>query len=275
MGADLHIHTTISDGSWTVEQVIEEAKKQSLTHIAITNHDTVQGLKEAIHLGKAANIQVIPGIEISAYDYTNNRKVHLLGYDFQLDAPHMKALCEPLLKRRHENTVWQIRKLQALGYHISECEILKRAETGGVVYKQHIMEKLIRQGYTDSIYSPLYRELFKGNGPCNRDIEYVDVWDALKAIKDDQGIAVLAHPGQLNSYELIPSLVACGLDGIEYAHKDHTPSDHQKIESYEKAYNLILTGGSDFHGAYGQGQEQIGRWQAPKGYGLENWMKKV
>lgn len=263
MKADLHVHTTISDGSLSYIEVLIEAKKQELTHIGITNHDTVKGLRESIEVGEEIGITVIPGIEISAYDQASNRKVHLLGYDFDLEAPHIQALCTPLLQDRHNNTLWQIHRLKALGYKISEQAILNKAVDGGICYKQHIMQHLIEQGYTNAIYSSLYKQLFKGEGVCNRDIQYINVFDALGAIKADGGYAVLAHPGQLNSYHLIPELVGKGLDGIELNHKDHTAKDYEIILDYAKKYNLTLTGGSDFHGAYGQGRDQIGSILAP------------
>lgn len=96
MKGDLHIHTDISDGSYTIDELLKEAKEKKLTHIAITNHDTVDGLEEAIRKGKEIGIKVIPGIEISAYDLKNKRKIHILGYNFNLEAPNVKKLCTPL-----------------------------------------------------------------------------------------------------------------------------------------------------------------------------------
>ena len=121
--ADLHIHTDISDGSLSTEEVIKKAKEKGLTHIAITNHDTVKGLKEAVELGKKYNIVVIPGVEISAYDYKRNRKVHLLGYGIDLDGKHITNLCERLLKDRNEMTLKQVQIIKSLGYDITEEEV--------------------------------------------------------------------------------------------------------------------------------------------------------
>lgn len=271
--ADLHIHTDISDGSLSTEEVIKEAKENGLTHIAITNHDTVKGLEEAINLGKKYNIIVIPGIEISAYDYKRNRKVHLLGYGLDLEGKHVTNLCEKLLKDRNEMTLKQVDIIKSLGYNINKEEIKLYSKNSGVSYKQHIMQTMIDKGYVEEIYSPLYKELFKNNGPCNMEVKYIDVFDAIDAIIKDNGIPVVAHPGQMNSYELIEELVDKGLVGIEKYHISHTDKDYKRIDELAKKYNLIVTGGSDYHGSYAKNRS-IGCCTAPK-ESIEFIMKKV
>ena len=248
--ADLHIHTDISDGSLTTEEVIKQAKENGLTHIAITNHDTVKGLKEAIQLGKKYDIVVIPGIEISAYDYKRNRKVHLLGYGIDLESNHITKLCENLLKDRNEMTLKQVQIIKSLGYDINEDEVKAYSKNSGISYKQHIMQVLIDKGYVKEIYDPLYKELFKKNGPCNMEIKYIDVFDAIDAIIKDNGLPVVAHPGQMNSYELIGELVDKGLFGVEKYHVSHSIDDYEKVDKLAMLYNLTVTGGSDFHGSY-------------------------
>lgn len=251
MKGDLHLHTTWSDGSLTTAEVLTAAKERGLTHVAVTDHDTVAGQDEAVRIGDDLGLTVYRGIEISAIDPASGKKVHILGYCFRADATHIRRLCEPLLQARHEKSRSQIEALTAHGYRISYDDIAAKAMTGGVIYKQHIMAHLIEQGYTDDIYSPLYKLLFTTGGICSGDIGYVDVFAAVKAIKDDGGIAVLAHPGHQNTYDLIDSLVKVGLDGIELYHEEHTVDDHIKIMEYANRHYLLLTGGSDIHGAYG------------------------
>ena len=248
--ADLHIHTDISDGSLSTEEVIKNAKEKGLTHIAITNHDTVKGLKEAVELGKKYNIVVIPGVEISAYDYKRNRKVHLLGYGIDLDGKHITNLCERLLKDRNEMTLKQVQIIKSLGYDITEEEVKVYAKNSAVSYKQHIMQVLIDKGYIKEIYAPLYKELFKNNGPCEMEIKYIDVFEAIDAIIKDNGLPVIAHPGQMNSYELVKELVDKGLFGIEKYHVSHSLEDYERVDELSRLYNLVVTGGSDFHGSY-------------------------
>ena len=264
MKGDLHIHTDISDGSYTTEEIIKMAKEKNLTHIAITNHDTVKGLNQAINLGKKYNVKVIPGIEISAYDFENNRKVHILGYNFDLKGTHITKLCDPTLKARDENSRWQIKTLMENGFDIDLKSVEEKSKNSTAIYKQHIMHVLIEKDYTSEIYSDLYRRIFKNNGICAKDIKYVDACDAVKAIKKDGGFAVLAHPGQLNSYDIIPQLVESGLDGLEINHHDHTDEDKNKIMKYAEEYKLFLTGGTDFHGKYGTIKMELGNITAPE-----------
>lgn len=266
MRADFHVHTDISDGSLGLRETIQVAKENGVTHMAITNHDTVKGLKEAIKEGDRKSIIIIPGIEISAYDFVNKKKVHILGYNFELEGKNIRKLCDPILERRNENSIRQIDILKINGYKINTQNILRKSVNSEVIYKQNIMAELIEKGYTDEIYSDLYKKLFKNGGICSGDIEYVDVFEAVKAIKADNGIAVLAHPGQLDSYGIIDKLVAQGLDGIELNHMDHTEEDVTKIKGYSDKYGLILTGGSDFHGEYGSSSIKIGEITAPNEY---------
>ena len=126
------------------------------------------------------------------------------------------------------------------------------------------MSAMIKAGYTDNIYSDLYRDLFKNGGICDQDIEYMDVIESVKAIKADGGIAILAHPGQLNSYDIIPVLLENGLDGIEVNHHSHSVEDMKKIMRICEMHNLIMTGGTDFHGEYGETSMIMGNIESPK-----------
>lgn len=264
MKGDLHVHTNISDGSYCIEDTLQMAIKNQVTHIGITNHDTVKGLKDAIELGKNLGIKVIPGIEISAYDFKNNRKVHILGYDFNLDGKHIKKLCDPVLEKRHESSKEKINILIKNGYDLDLDYILQLSKDSEIIYKQHIMMNLIKKNYTESIYSDLYKKLFKNQGICSGDIQYIDALEAVKAIKKDGGLAVLAHPGQLNSYDIISDLVSAGLGGIEINHHSNKNDDLIKIKELSQIYNLILTGGSDFHGQYEEVSYDIGSFTCPE-----------
>ncbi|MEG0471782.1 MAG: PHP domain-containing protein [Solibacillus sp.] len=262
MLADLHVHSNYSDGSNTVEEIMDMAREKGVTLIGLVDHDTIRGIEHARLAGKERGITVIPAIEISAYNFKRNRKVHILGYGFQKEAKHIQQLCEPLLQRRHANSLWQIEQLQMNGYDIAYEDVVKHASPGGIIYKQHIMACLTTAHFTTLAYKKLYKELFKGDGICARDIEYVDAIEAVRSIKGDGGLAVLAHPGQLNSFDMIHELVQNGLDGIERNHFDHSEEDMKKVEEYAEEYGLFLTGGSDFHGEFGKAI-QIGEITCP------------
>ncbi|NJL71857.1 MAG: PHP domain-containing protein, partial [Candidatus Competibacteraceae bacterium] len=252
MLGDLHVHTRYSDGSYTVAEALSLARERRLDYIGIVDHDTTAGIAEALRLAPEYDLIVVPGIEISAFDSKRNRKVHLLGYGLHPGSPAVNELCTPLLSARHENTLWQIDQLVAAGYAISRDEVEAVAAPAAVLYKQHVMQVLVNKGYTDAIYSPLYARLFRNGGLCARDIAYVDVFAALEAILADGGIPVLAHPGQLDSYEVLEELIASGLKGVELYHADHSVADHKRVLGVLHRHpDLIATGGSDDHGEFG------------------------
>lgn len=256
--ADLHCHSTLSDGSFTSEELIDQAQEATLTHLAITNHDTTQGINDAKQYAQDSSVTFVGGIEISAWDPKRERKVHVLGFGLEEDSPAIAALCDPLLARRSANTAWQKSRLQEAGYIFNE-ELLNRLETCSTgLYKQHLMAALTAAPFTSDEYQTLYKSLFKGSGICNRDITYVDMRDAVRAICEDCGVAVLAHPGQLKSYEAVPELVDAGLWGIECFHPDHLVDDHKLCEELALRFGLECTGGSDFHGAFGN-VERLGQ----------------
>lgn len=250
--ADLHVHTTFSDGSETVEKVLADAAAAGLTHVAITNHDTTFGLRRAVRAGRAVGIRVVGGVEVSAYDFERGRKVHVLGLGLDEDSPSVRRLCSPLLARRDECSRWQLARLLEAGYDVDLGTVERLASASTCLYKQHIMA-----GMTDApAWSPewqrSYRRLFKEGGVANRDFEYVDARDAVRAVVRDGGLAVLAHPGQTDSFSLVPELVEAGLSGIELSHPDHSEEDHDRCFNLAERYGLFCTGGSDFHGTFGR-----------------------
>lgn len=249
--ADLHVHTTMSDGSDTFEEVLIQARERGIGRIAFTNHDTTRGLNEAAALGQRYGVQVTGGIEVSAYDYKRNRKVHVLGLGLREGSPAVEALCRPLLERRNANSLWQLDQLVAAGYDIDVRRALELGHASTALYKQHIMAALTGEPHVSAAYRTLYQSLFKNGGICDCDITYVDARDAVRAIAEDGGMPVLAHPGQLDSYDLVPELVPLGLRGIERHHPDHTPVDHVRCARLAERYGLVCTSGSDYHGRFG------------------------
>lgn len=263
MKIDMHVHSNISDGTDNIEKILNKAKEKGLDGIALTNHDTVKGLDEAIEIGKQKSLKVIKGVEISAYDFRRNKKVHILGYNFN-EGENIENLCKRIRKDRNENSLWQLEMLEKLDYKIDREKVLDKSKESEVLYKQHIVEELINKKYTDRVYGELYRSLFKNGGKLDRDIKYVSALEAVKAIKDDCGIAVLAHPGELDSYRIIGELVSVGLDGIELNHPSHSCWDKERINVFAREYGLILTGGSDYHGLYGE--SKLGSELCPNKY---------
>ncbi|AWH79192.1 PHP domain-containing protein [Clostridioides difficile] len=258
MLTELHCHTSISDNNFTTEEIIKKAAEKNINILAITNHDTLSGLDEALVLGEHYGVTIIPGIEISAYDYKNRKRVHILGYNIDLNSQEIKNLCNPMVCDRHKASVKMVNKIIDLGYKISLEDVKKYSSKTGI-FKQHIMKALIDKGYTDNIYSSLYKELFhRGNGKVYVSLKYVDYRDAIKAIKNSGGICVLAHPGQMDNFSAIEEMVKVGLDGIEVYHPSHNKELEKESLFYAKKYNLVVTGGSDYHGFYSQHNYELG-----------------
>lgn len=248
---DLHVHTIASDGSDTFAEVLAQAKRRGIHRIAFTNHDTTYGLDEAVELGERSGVEVVGGVEVSAYDFERGRKVHILGLGLREGSPAVEALCGPMLNRRNANSLWQLDRLVEAGYGIDVQRALTLGAASTCLYKQHLMAALTDEPYPSAGYRTLYRSLFKDGGICDRDIDYVDARDAVRAVVEDGGLAVLAHPGQLDSYDVVPELVACGLGGIERFHPDHAPTDCERCACLAERFGLACTSGSDYHGRFG------------------------
>ncbi|MBQ5439775.1 MAG: PHP domain-containing protein [Clostridia bacterium] len=246
MSADLHCHSLYSDGTLTVKEIILLAKAQGLSAAAITDHDTFAGCKEAVAYGKKYGITVIPGAEISSYDYKRKRKVHLLCYE-----PKDISVIEPMISlttKRRTNAVLSAVPKVLEKYPIPQEMIFSNVNKGSGLFKQHIMTALINAGYTNELYGEIFHELFGKNGIAKASYSLPDVFDALKLIKKSGAVCVLAHPNVYNSYEIIPELIACGLDGIEVNYPRAKASDLEVLGEFCRRHDLIMTGGTDFHG---------------------------
>lgn len=259
--ADLHIHTDVSDCSMKAEQILSLACEKGITHLAFTDHDTSSCARDHIKLAEKYGIRAVPAVEMSAYDYKKQKKVHILGYGYQTNR-QIEAIGRETLRKRTENCLKQIEILNTLGYTVPPEEIKKLGRTG--IYKQHILDYLVKTGQEETLFGDVYQKIFKNNGPCDFDITYPSAEDVIQAVKADKGCAVLAHPGQQNNYGSIHRLTEAGLDGIELHHPSHTKNDLQKIKEYCRTYQLIMTGGSDFHGSYERRLSELGGYPAHK-----------
>jgi len=252
MKADLHIHSTFSDGSESIGHLILMAKEKGLDAIAITDHDTVSHMR---HIPKDAGISVVGGVEISSGHQHAGKKAHILGYFIQ--RPELLAgFTRPTIEARNRNSEKQAEILTGMGYKI-DMDKLARAD-GKYLYKQHIMAWLVTSGQAPDMFGSFYKSTFKNGGVCAFDIDYPDVFDAVRVVKEAGGAAVLAHPGQQKNFGLIPKLVETGLDGLELNHYENDENDRKLIREYAIRYGLFLTGGSDYHGKYGAYPYSVG-----------------
>lgn len=249
---DFHMHSTVSDGSDTIPQLIEKAKKRGLFAIAITEHDTLSHLQQ---IPANAGIKVAAGIELSAVHKPSGTPAHILGYRIK-NPQIVTALSQPALEARNRLSEIQAEIISNEGYYIPINSLMRG--DGKHLYKQHIMAWLYKTGQVSEMFGEFYSEIFKGGGVCDFEIEYPGVFDAVRVIKEAGGLAVLAHPGQQANFELIPELCAIGLDGLELNHPSNSESDKKIIRSYAEKYNLFLTGGSDYHGKFSRHTFDVG-----------------
>lgn len=258
MTGDLHCHTTLSDGSLGIEDVISQAKRMGLDFISITDHDTMSSISRAKVLGERYGIQTIPGVELSAWDKKRSRKVHILCYAPQ-KPDRLEGICIKACEIRKQCANEMVQNVMKL-YPITAESVMKHATGSKSIFKQHIMHALIDYGYTTHFYGRLNNELFNlETGSCVVEREYPDVNFVLDLIHSARGVAVMAHPLYYNSVELLEELAEKGkIDGVEVNH--YTADEQQRAELMKIAekYDLIVTGGSDFHGLYNAKPTHIG-----------------
>lgn len=258
MIGDLHCHTRMSDGSMGIEEIVAYAKRMGLDFLAITDHDTMAGVKRASVLCNRYGISLIPGLELSVMDKTRNRKAHILCY-LPDKTVLIDSLCSKITSSRSK--VGQKMALEVMKYYPIVIEnILKFSQGSLCIYKQHIMCALIEAGYTNEMFGDLFKDLFDTkHGRVYEPVEYPDVESALKIVKSSGAIAVLAHPGVYSSFELAEEMAEKKLiSGIELNHPKNTEEDKKQILELCDKYGLITTGGTDFHGMYAKRPNPIG-----------------
>ena len=249
--ADLHLHSTWSDGSMRIPRIVKLAKSIGLDTISITDHDTMANMREAIAEGERQNLRVLPGVEISAFNPGTKRKIHILGYLVK-DAQTLTGACKPYLRARHSANLLALERVRAAGYPIDADDVSLYIGEGGIPHRQHVMHALADRGYAPAIYGELYDRLYGQNGIAVAKSDYMPASDAVRLVKETGGFAVLAHPFQYDSMEYLPALVSFGLDGIECRHHTQTPERQAAVKAAARKYGLFLTGGSDWHGLYSE-----------------------
>lgn len=245
---DLHVHTTGSDGLLSPTEVVKLAKEAGLSGLAITDHDSVSGVEEAIAAGQEEGIRVVPGVELSTL--WQGKEIHMLGLNIDFrDA----RLLEKLKKQRgvrQERNRMMIEKLNELGIAITLDEVMAKKRGEGPadnVGRPHIAEVLIDKGVVTTMNEAFDQYLGK-DGKAYVTPKRISPIEAIQLIHQSNGKAVIAHPGLYQQDDLISRLVEEGLDGIEVNHPDHTDEDKQKYMKLAQAYGLMMTAGSDFHG---------------------------
>lgn len=260
---DLHVHTTASDGTLTPTEVVCRARELGLSAIAVTDHDTHEGIREALDAGKQYGIEVIPGIEISvAYQ---NEGIHILGYFIDPDSPAIQTLLDWVIAERKRRNRLIAKAMQDDGIPV-DMNRLKEKYPGTVIGRPHIAAELVELGLADSVEDGFDRYLNKG---CKyfREREYIPIEIAFSVIREAGGKAVIAHPLQYGLPEpeflrMIEAMKAVGAVGMECRYLGYTAEETAALEQLAEHYGLCVTGGSDFHGAQ-KPQNEMGTPEVP------------
>ena len=260
---DLHIHTTASDGTDSPEAVVALAAGKGFSIIAITDHDTMCGVPEAVAAGEKYGVRVIGGVEISAGGQT---EVHVLGYGVR-DVERLEQTLTLMRDKRAERMAGMVEKLRALGVDVTLDEVT--VLSGGSVGRSHLARVLIDKGVVRDVREAFAKYLSPGK-PAYVEREKLGVQQAVRLIADCGGLPVIAHPGQNRgeSYwgrERFHALKAYGLRGIEVYHMAHGAAQAAAFERIARAENLLVTGGSDYHGKV----KNVGI-----GDGMQHWRRR-
>lgn len=254
---DLHSHSTASDGALPPEAVVAAAKAAGLAALALTDHDTLDGVAAARAEGERLGVRVITGVELSAH--VGDREVHLLALHLTSTEPIEHRLRE-LREARVSRAVHMVERLNALGVQVTMDDVLAQAKDGAVG-RPHVARALVHGGWARDARDAFDR--FLGNGrPANVAKQRLDVADAIRIAHDAGGIAVWAHPGPDGSRDAVERLVRQGLDGLEVRHPGHSQNDADRLGALVEHYRLVPSGGSDWHGA-SEGPRVLGCMRIP------------
>ncbi|ACL70979.1 phosphatase [Halothermothrix orenii] len=250
MPADLHIHSTYSDGSYTPAELVSYAAKKGLKTIAVADHDTVEGVAEALKYGRERGIEVIPAIEFSTF--RKKAEIHILGYFIDYNNNDFLAEIDKIYQARLNRARKMVEKLNELGVEISYEEVRNLAGDD-YVGRPHIARAMIKKGYITEMGEAFTDDYIGNNGRAYVPKYQLSPERAIQLIKEADGIPVLAHPHFINrgdplKKEEISRLVEGGLEGIEVYHSKHSEEVSNYYLGVARELDLLITGGSDFHG---------------------------
>lgn len=247
MKADLHMHSTASDGVYSPEELMARAAGLGYTHVALTDHDSTAGLGPAREAAARLGMRLIPGVELSC---GAQREIHVLGYGFDPENAALRAYCERRAAQREERAEAMVQRLCALGKSIDMKRVRELA--GGAIARPHVARALLEAGYVTSVADAFDRFLKPGR-PAYVPKEDVKVADAVRLLAQAGGVAVLAHPMELKLGEtqlesLLGEWKAQGLAGVEVYHPSAQNNHAAFLLRLARREGLLVTGGSDFHG---------------------------
>lgn len=279
MRIDLHVHSTASDGTLSPSEVVREAHARGLCAIALTDHDTMDGVAEALQAGMRLGVEVIPGVELNTESPAG--EVHVLGYfpppegwSPEADpAGHGAGVVGAVIDRefydllasrrdsRAERARKMVQRLRELGMPLSYEDVLRQAGDAPVG-RPHIARALLEAGYVESVKEAFDRWLHRG-GPAYVPREKLSPAEAVQAIIDAGGVPVLAHPGRIDGQWVIQELIDAGLEGLECYYPEHTPEQTDRYLGLAREHGLVVTGGTDYHGPRSPHDADLGSLPVP------------
>ena len=246
---DLHTHTTESDGTFTPEELILEAKRVGLSAIAITDHDSISGIKKAAPVAIENDIELIPGVELST-DY-NGKEVHVVGLFIDIENEHFLSKIKEFKDNRDNRNAIMVENLQKEGFAIT-MEELTAENPDCVITRANMARFLYEHGMIPTIQTA-FEKYIGDDCKCYVNRFKITPMDAVRLIKSAGGTAILAHPllyhmGDATLQKLIDEMKEAGLDGMEAIYCTHTPSEERQMKKLAEENGLLISGGSDFHG---------------------------
>ena len=254
--ADLHIHTTYSDGALSTRDLLQHAKRAGLSTVSITDHDHVGAIEEALALGHDLGIEVIPGVELSAC--VGDLDIHILGYFVDHRDEQLQEYLSLLRSERFKRAERIVEKLNDLNVPLPLEAVLGQAGQGAIG-RPHIANALVEMGLTDSYYEAFLKYIGAGKPAYEKKFQ-ISPREALELIGRTGGLSFIAHPGNLINDTMLLALVNEGIDGIEVIHPSHSPERVAYYRGIASEFYLLTSGGSDFHGGRKNGLDLLGRY---------------
>jgi predicted metal-dependent phosphoesterase TrpH len=244
-GVDLHTHTTASDGTYAPRELVAEAASRGVRVLAITDHDSTEGLPEAFEEAERRRpLEVLPGIEINCD--VEGAEIHVLGYLMDWQAEWFQDFCREQRRERRARVHRMVERLAALGMPLEADEVFAIVKEGSAG-RPHVAQVMVARGYVKTVREAFDKYLGSGK-PGHVQRKTVTPEDAVRVIRKAGGVPVFAHPGLADRDELIPALIAAGLMGIECYYTEHSAAQRASYLQLCKDHDLVATGGSDFHG---------------------------
>lgn len=254
--ADLHIHTTYSDGALSGREVVVRAREAGLSIISVTDHDHTGGLQEAIAAGLELGVEVIPGVELSAT--LRDIDVHILGYFIDPENSRLLDYLSHFRTERVRRAERIVEKLNSLNLPLPIDAVLGKAGDGSVG-RPHIANAMVEHGLTDSYNEAFVKYLGTGRPAYERKFQ-ISPQEAIELVAFAGGLSFIAHPGCYLHEDMLLELLQLGIDGIEVVHPSHTPDLESHYRGIASEYYLLTSGGSDYHGGRKNGEDLLGRY---------------